>query len=509
MFKECRKCEEGMECKDDYGFLKPGYWWRWRNETHKNHYEYFIQNLLSPWPALGDTDVQFPHPIPTPYRCPLDESCRGGLVASCKIGYEGPLCSICSSGYYKQFHTCNRCPSKTLIAGQLCIIAVIILVIITISVWTRKKKNRKDKEERTLIDTLLSKIKIVIGFYQVTYGLLEAFSYISWPDSLRVIGKYSATFQLNILQMAPLHCLTPGLHVDAFGNLFAIMSVNTAVIGFAGVAFGVRKLIVSRNRSLQEGERLSKVSEAKEAVYRNLFFVLYVTYLSTCSKTASVMPVTCQKICQDQEDLTCSKYLKADYSIQCNDSRYNHLVIVGYISALYIIALPVATFIALWRHRRVITAAEDDETPGDRGRSSETITGLRFLFENYKAHSWYWELVEMSRKVIITSCLILVGQETRSYIGLAWVVGGMYGVLFAWIQPIQDVFENRLMTTSLAVTVVNLGIGAVSKIPAENVPSSNNAYMDAVIFNILVLGANAMVMGLLFCKKTWFNFVGF
>ena len=115
----------------------------------------------------------------------------------------------------------------------------------------------------------------------------------------------------------------------------------------------------------------------------------------------------------------------------------------------------------------------------------------------------------MSRKVIITSGLILVGQETRSYIGLAWVVGGMYGVLFAWIKPIQDVFENRLMTTSLAVTVVNLGIGAVSKIPAENVPSSNNAYMDAVMFNILVLGANALVMGLLFCKKTWFNLIGF
>ena len=496
-----------MECKNDYVSLKPGFWWRWRNETHRDRYEYFIKNLLSSLPALGDADVQYPHPIPTPYRCPLEESCRGGLVAPCKAGYKGPLCSICSSGYYKQVNTCNRCPSKTLIAGQLCIIAVIILVIIAVSVWTRKKKNTNDKEKQTLIDTLLSKIKIVIGFYQVTYGLLEAFSYISWPDSLQVIGKYSAIFQLNILQIAPLHCLTPGLHVDAFGNLVAIMSVNTAVVGFAGVVYGVRKLIISRNRSLQEEEKLSNVSEAKEAVYRHLFFVLYVTYLSTCSKMASVLPVTCQIICLDQEDQTCSKYLKADYSIQCNDSRYNHMVIVGYISAVYIIALPVATFISLWRHRRLIMAAEDDETSRDPGPSTEMIIGLRFLFQNYKARSWYWELVEMSRKVIITSGLILVGQETRSYIGLAWMVGGMYGVLFAWTQPIQDVFENRLMTTSLAVTVVNLGIGAVSKIPVENVPSSNNSYMDAVIFNILVLVANAVVMGLLFCKKTWFKLI--
>lgn len=26
MFKECKKCEVGLECKDDYATLKPGYW---------------------------------------------------------------------------------------------------------------------------------------------------------------------------------------------------------------------------------------------------------------------------------------------------------------------------------------------------------------------------------------------------------------------------------------------------------------------------------------------------
>lgn len=85
---------------------------------------------------------------------------------------------------------------------------------------------------------------------------------------------------------------------------------------------------------------------------------------------------------------------------------------------------------------------------------TEIIRGLRFLFNNYKKSSWYREMVEMSRKVIITSGLFLVGKESRSYIGLAWVVAGMHGVLFAWMKPIEDAFENKLMTTSLAVTVV-------------------------------------------------------
>ena len=83
-----------------------------------------------------------------------------------------------------------------------------------------EQDEQEEGEEHSLIDVFLAKSKIIIGFYQVTYGLLEAFSYIKWPDSLQVIGKYSEVLQLNILQMAPFHCLTPGLNVDAFGTLF-------------------------------------------------------------------------------------------------------------------------------------------------------------------------------------------------------------------------------------------------------------------------------------------------
>ncbi|KAL9960150.1 hypothetical protein ACROYT_G033562 [Oculina patagonica] len=127
----------------------------------------------------------------------------------------------------------------------------------------------------------------------------------------------------------------------------------------------------------------------------------------------------------------------------------------------------------------------------------EMITGLRFLFENYKPSSWYWELVEMSRKVILTSGLVLVGEESRSYIGFTLVIAGMYGMLFSWMKPIKDGFENKMMSVSLAVTVFNLAIGAVSKIPAENISSSSEPNMETFFFNMLVLGANTLVIGLL------------
>jgi len=175
---------------------------------------------------------------------------------------------------------------------------------------------------------------------------------------------------------------------------------------------------------------------------------------------------------------------------------YNQLLVLAFISIAYVFALPIASFIALWRHRRVLLATRDTKTFQSAGGSSEIISGLRFLFENYNPRTWYWELVEMSRKVILTSGLILVGQESRSYIGLAWVMAGIYGMLFSWMRPIGDLTENRLMTVSLAVTVVNLGIGAVSRIPAENIPSSIDPYLDEVIIKGLIIGANTLVIAL-------------
>ena len=500
MFDKCYKCGQGgLECNDDFASLESGYWWEWRNETHKKRYRFFITNMLASSPALDAFSVKYPYSIPTPYKCPVEESCKGGLDSPCKIGYEGPLCAVCSTGYYKQLQKCTNCPSKKWIIAQLSIIVAILLLTTAVLVWTNKRKD-KETPKIPLIDRFLSKLKIVIGFYQVTYGLLEVFSYIKWPDSMEAIAKYSGVLQLNILQIAPIQCLFTGLQVDAFGSLFAIMALNAAVIGFSGIYYEVHKAIILKHEVLEMDEKSRRVSETKELVYRNVLFFLYVTYLSTCSKTATVLSLACRKLCRDENEDFCYKYLKADYSTKCQGQKYNYLLIGAYISTAYVIALPVASFITLLRQRTIIFASRDGGTVPQQGYSMEIITGLRFLFENYKPRSWYWELVEMSRKVMLTSALILVGKESRSYIGLTLIIAGMYGMLFSWMRPMQDAFENKLMFTSLAVTLVNLAVGAVSRIPAENISDSSGSYTDAIIFKLLVFGANTMVICLLVGK---------
>jgi len=73
--------------------------------------------------------------------------------------------------------------------GQLLIIVSISSIVIAVLLWT-SRRNIKKKGVGALIDKFFSKVKSVIGFYQITYGLLEVFSYIKWSGSLESIAKY-------------------------------------------------------------------------------------------------------------------------------------------------------------------------------------------------------------------------------------------------------------------------------------------------------------------------------
>ncbi len=449
--------------------------------------------------------TKYPHALPKPHRCPRQESCTGGIDSNCSTGYKGPLCEVCSDGYYKQFKSCELCPTKKWMIGQLSISAAVIIIIIAIVVWSSKKKSKKNVG-RSSVDIVLGRLKIVIGFYQVTFGLLEAFAYIKWPDSLALIGTYSQALQLNVFQIAPVHCLFPELKIDAFGDLFSILTLNALVIILSICVYGIRKLYLRLRSTLDDQQKALKMSQTKEFIYRNAFFILFVTYLSTCLKTAAVLPLACRTLCSDDEKDDCTRYLKADFGINCDSSRYNRLVIVGYVAVGYVLFLPAASFLTLFlsQRRALQTTRNDDEGEScdddNEAKSAELLTGLRFLFENYRPSAWYWELVDTVRKVILTSGLILIGSESRSYAGIASIISGIYAIAFAAKKPVVDPFENRLMLSSLAVTFINLGVGAVSKIPSENIPSSVDHSVDKIMFELLVVGANASVILLLIGK---------
>ena len=77
--------------------------------------------------------------------------------------------------------------------------------------------------------------------------------------------------------------------------------------------------------------------------------------------------------------------------------------------------------------------------------SNETTHfAMKFFYENYKPCYWYWEVIEMYRKLLLTSVLPILTSESRIFLGLSIMISNFFAFLLAHTKPIKDGFENNL-----------------------------------------------------------------
>lgn len=190
----------------------------------------------------------------------------------------------------------------------------------------------------------------------------------------------------------------------------------------------------------------------------------------------------------------CTYYLKMDYSLKCFDKAYNKYVTAAYVGSIYPVLFPLFIVVVLYflYYRRHIK----NSTLNPQPKRVEIVEGMRFIYENYNERCWYWEIVETIRKLILTSCLSLIGAEGRTYIGMAAMASGFYAVAHAQARPIPDKFEHLLQLSSLVATFFNLSVGVLLRIPSEMVNYSIEKDKDSVGVSVLLVTANVMVIGL-------------
>ena len=162
-------------------------------------------------------------------------------------GYGGPLCTVCSKGFYQLLNHCHKCPETLWFILQLCGIAF-VLAILTASIVLA---NKRCPSGRTMSDMILARLKIVIGFYQVTSSTLNTFSYVEWPGALLTVVQYANIIQLNLLQIIPLQCFVDNVTMNAYKRFLVIMGLNITVILLAMLVYQLRKLVLINNTSLK------------------------------------------------------------------------------------------------------------------------------------------------------------------------------------------------------------------------------------------------------------------
>ena len=491
-FGPCIRCPtQGLSCQNESVRLQPGFFWKWPSDESLIKYQEFSADLLvnsNSYKLLRSQGT-----VPPVYECPATEACLGGMEARCSHGYEGPLCAVCSKGNYQLLNRCRKCPKVLWFILQVSGITI-IFVILTAGIVLGKKKTCASG--RTVTDMILARLKIVIGFYQVTSFTLNTFSYVAWPSALWTLVHYANMVQLNLLEVIPLQCIVDGITVNAYTRLLIVVGFNIGLLILATLIYQLRKVVLLNNKRLTNAELAESLSSDRTQVYRVVSLLVFVTYPWTCTTILNFLSPTCQRICSNTD--SCQYFLRTDFTVRCFTDKYNRYMIAVYLLLLLVIAVPVIVLRLLWKyyHKKIY-----DQVEAQNYKGREISIGLSFLYENYARQCWFWEIIELIRKVWVTSILFLMGANTRSYLGAAAITSGIYTILVACYKPIRDTFEHWLQLVALIANFVTLNVGMLLKIPTEKASSSSFGERDTTFVSVILVAVNVTVIAVMAGKK--------
>ncbi|GMI34216.1 hypothetical protein TeGR_g11427, partial [Tetraparma gracilis] len=108
---------------------------------------------------------------------------------------------------------------------------------------------------------------------------------------------------------------------------------------------------------------------------------------------------------------TGERWLLADKSIDCDSAAHAGMVVYAWIMVVvFCVGVPGGCFLLLWRQRDKINVAED------KRKKDKSLDSIRSLFENYKPEHWYWEPVEMTRRIFMTGFLVVLARGSFAQI---------------------------------------------------------------------------------------------
>ena len=555
-FGACEKCgQNGYECSRDYPQLKKGYWMTWNGTESSNRncmedFKAFISNLETHGNDYDRNTMKFNCRLPLPIKCPILHACNGGINASCSPGYAGVLCALCSKGYSRQFNRCIKCPQVYIVIlefiGYL-VLFILLCVVISltdkISVGQSSDDRKGDaNSRRTFADIIIASFKILIGFYQVLLSVLHTFSNIHWPKTLLKTVSVLDYIQFEIIRIPSLRCINQNWNIDSIKEFWLALIITVSIL-MLSFAYFVMKICCLYLLETDSVKFKTKRNRCGKKCIKFVALFLFVTYPFTSTRIIQVLPISCTSLCTAERGGKCLHtlfYLRSDLSIPCPTiTTHRYTLIAAYCSLVIPFGLPIALWVILLRyvHRArnqkgigksecivpasdTVSIIEADTTSQDATGVAEmpggcdravfgslqeddapvVISALRFTYENYEDDWWFWEIIEMIRKLLLTVGTVLFLQHTKVGLSSAIVLAMSFAVLHARAKPIKDKFENFVQLLSLFIVSINLCIGAVIQSDVNNDPGTTVGHSESRWLGIFLIVMNSFLVVLLLAR---------
>jgi len=285
------------------------------------------------------------------------------------------------------------------------------------------------------------------GCFKVLFSSYQIIQSVSF--TMEVVFPWPFSGLLNFLSfisfdISTLDCLSFGGEERVYNTVYAY-SLAPIIIALLIIIVGAIRVFL-----------LLPVTRRTEVVSQHSYALLLLSYLVMPPVTTKqFQALNCFTLQHDDE----RSFLRQDSSIICNDSEHEDFMVVdAFLIILYMLIPPMwIILLRRVRHRLVPKGMEDEAIVVEMRDKDAHLSTLSFLFRDYKVNVWYWEALEMIRRVFFCGVIPLMSEKTftRGLIGLALSLASI--VTFREVMPFRNKFASALGHASQIVIFVVFG----------------------------------------------------
>ena len=416
-------------------------------------------------------------------------ACKGGVEKTddhlCKEGHVGPTCANCRVSYRKTQLGCDVCSSWVGLAGVNWVELVLAVFLGVCAAWIALKVMDNANPEDII------KCKILISFGQVLTSFAQTYS-IEWNLAPGIMDfmQQLKMFNFNIFEVGSLECEFPG-----------VKNFYTRFMGTVSMPFGLLLLIYLMWKSKMKAIKMMRKQDYAKSMLEvkiedieitggaasKAFFVIIFLYLKVSQTTLDMFK--CRRFRPSDEflkkisgsgyglstSLTDRSYLEADLTLPCAENQtYTIFYTVGIVFVfIYPIGVPFFFGWLMFRERDQIHDAVNKKKYG-------------FLFKDYAAAFFFWEIWDLIRKIALSGILIFFNRGSVGQVVVAMLIALFALELQLKVMPFDSQVANYIQVMSFNCIFLTL-LGALL-LKVKMVQGVDNG-LGAYFCNVFLLAA--------------------
>ncbi|CAN0422344.1 unnamed protein product [Ascophyllum nodosum] len=253
--------------------------------------------------------------------------------------------------------------------------------------------------------------------------------------------------------------------VDFHGRLL-IMTMGPILIMI--ILRGTYSYVVRRHDATEETIQIAQHKHVSAVL-----FILFLVYSSTSSMVFQMFD------CDALDDG--HRYLRADYTIYCDELRHRALLIyAGFMVLVYPLGIPAVFAFLLYRNRGLLL----DKVAR---KDASSVKSISDLWKPYKPSRLYYEVFECGRRIVLMSVVMIIDDDSAAQIAVSLMLSIIFTVMSEALAPYETQFDAWVNRLGHAVVVFSMYFALLLKVDVSNDSQDSQRIFEVILVLIHVL----------------------